>query len=281
MFFNEQGNPSESSIDRFKYPIHVVTLFLLLCTPLLLISCSDNPASTDNNDDNKVNREVAWEQTLESNANNWLTDEVSGPTGWCGDIVHHTSNNGPYEASNGSGYAIAEHGACNDYWQENGFPSSGPYAFYGKRFDQWPSGGFAQSLDIFLNPAWAAGPEGSVFTFSNAFRLLDGEYPNNLRYVYIPVTKKNGKMRVAGNEISGRGWYNFHVDFTDNEGNLQVQFTLRRDGNQLFTEELTETAISEEKTSSFEANNIGNGYAWFVAINPNLRIPFDEQERLE
>ena len=40
---------------------------------------------------------------------------------------------------------------------------------------------------------------------------------------------------------------------------------------------MTTTGFSEEDISSFEATNVGNGYAWFVSISEGLGVAIDEQ----
>lgn len=258
-------------------------LFCLIAIPLLIIGCKDDPTSTPDPEpepkpEPEPERVLAWEATLNNKATNWITDKTSGPKGWCGDITHYNTN-GPVSPASGSGYAVAEHGACNDFWQGQDVPSSGPYAFFGNLSDSWPENGFEQQLDIYLDPSWSAGPNGSVFTYANSFRLLDGEYPNNLRYVFIPVTKKDGNLQVMGNNITEKGWYSFRFVFSKKDGNLGVTFKLLDDDQAVFSSEIGKTSQSGEQISSFEATNIGNGYGWFVAINPDLGIPVDEQQK--
>lgn len=249
-----------------------ISAFALLI-PFLFVACENDSATSS-----EPERELVWEDKLNDNANNWITDETSGPEGWCGDITHHNDNNGPVSASSGSGYAVAEHGACNNYWQEQDVPSSGPYAFFGELASQWPSNGFTQELDIYLDPSWSAGPSGSVFIYVNSFRLLDGEYPNNLRYLFIPVTKQDGNLQVMGNNISEKGWYTFRFIFSNKDENLGVTFELIDGDQKILSSEIDQTSQSEEQISSFEATNTGNGYGWFLAINPDLGLPVDEQQ---
>lgn len=260
---------------------HLIPIFALtIAFGLALAGCDLLNAGDD--DTGEPTLETVFEQTFDDGTSGWLTDETSGPEGWCGDITHVSAGTGSVSPSAGSGYAVAEHGACNDYYVDNGFPSSGPYGPFGEYSDEWPSGGFAGALDIYLDPNWSAGPDGSVFTYAISIRLLDGEYPANLRYFFVPVTKQNGNLLVAGHEVTDAGWYTFrHVFSSDENGNLAVDFELVRDDQVLFTQAISSTSQSGEETSSFTASNVGNGYAWFVAIRPGLRLPIDEQKLLQ
>ena len=104
-----------------------------------------------------------------------------------------------------------------------------------------------------------------------------GEYAENVRYLMFPVAKEDGELTVAGNPVSEAGWYTFRQRFMDEGGNLAVDFQLVRDGEALFTQDVTTTGLSEEELSSFEATNVGNGYAWFVSISEGLGVAIDEQ----
>lgn len=226
--------------------------------------------------------ETIWEETFESGTGNWTTDETSGSMGWCGDIAQVSSGGGSVSPSNGSGYATAAHGACNDFWVDQGFPSSGPFGPFGEYNDEVgfeSDTGFMKELDVYLDPSWAA-PDTSLFTYAISFDLLDTEYPNNFRYFFVPVVKPNEAVRVAGEEISAAGWYTFRHRLTSDDGSLAAEFELLRNGEVLVSQDLTATSQSGTDVSSFEVSNVGTGYAWFVAVRPGLQVPIDEQKLL-
>lgn len=224
---------------------------------------------------------TAWEQDFDASTEGWLGAETTGASGWCGEIGHIDVEGGPVAPSDGSGYAVVEQGACNAYWQEQGFASSAPYGPFGAYFDAWPTGGFAGDLDVYLDPDWSASSDGALFTYAASIRLLDREYPENFRYFYVPVTKDGGRLLVAGRAVTEAGWYTFRHRFSSEDGALAVDFALLRGGQVLFTQPVTSTAVSEEAPASFETSNVGNGYAWFVAIRPDLRLPIDEHRLLQ
>lgn len=234
-----------------------------------------------------------WYQGFEQNTEGWITDEISGPSGWCGDVAQQGSDDGPVEPSLGSGYAVVEHGACNDYWSENGFADgSGPYAPVA--YTDGPTGDHMIAVDIYLDPRMSGG---TTFLVSASVRLLDQESP--YRYFFVPVTKKGRGLFVAGRQVPEPGWYTFRFRFTDDAaGNLSAKFQLvegfraLRQGlseegdvfgtlprrQVLFTKQLTKTALTGEKTSSFSVSNVGNGYLWFVSIAEGLKLPIDQHQ---
>lgn len=220
----------------------------------------------------------AFHEGFEQSIGGWITDDTSGEAGWCGDIEHFATGSGPVSPSAGSGYAVVRHGPCNDYWTENGFPNgSGSYRPFGEFSESWPERGFTTELDIYLDPAWESG---ASFSYASALLLLDGTYPDNVRYLIFPVAKENGELTVAGNAVSEAGWYTFRQRFMNESGQLAVDFELVRDGESLFTQDVTTTGFSEEEVSSFAATNVGTGYAWFVSISEGLGVPIDEQRLL-
>jgi hypothetical protein len=218
---------------------------------------------------------AAWQQGFEENTDGWITDETPEAEGWCGDIERFESGGGPVEPSVGNAYAVVTHGACNDYWTENGFPEgSGPYAPFGEYSESWPSDGFTTELDIYLDPGWEAG---TSFTYAISVRLLDvTPLPDSFRYLTLPVTKEEGELLVGGNVVSEAGWYTFRHRFMDDGGQLAGEFQLVRGDETLFTQELTTTGFSEEEISSYETSNVGTGYVWFVSLSEGLNLPIDE-----
>lgn len=218
----------------------------------------------------------SWHQGFNHGTAGWIDSDPSGPAGWCGTIDDADRRDGNLVPSAGRGYALVTHGACNAYWAEHGFPNgSGPYSPGAGYSTVFPDGGFVMELDIYLDPAWTAA---EPFTYSVSMSLLDQEYPDNFRYFMVPLTIEGGTLSVAGHPVREAGWYTFRHRFSEEAGKLAVDFELARHGRALFTVPVTETAFSAEPTASFDASNVGNGYVWFVAIAPGLRLAIDEHQ---
>lgn len=225
-------------------------------------------------------RQIMFEQTFDSSTDGWITDETSGPTGWCGDIAHASAKEGAVEPSGGSGYALAALGKCNEFYQENGFPASGPFGPFGEYNDEvgfQGEKGFVKELDVYLDPSTPA-PDTSVFTYVVSFDLLDTEFPDNFRYHVVPVVKPDQWFIVAGEQIKVEGWYTFRHRFTSDNGSLSIDFELLRDGEVVASQNVSKTTFSRQDMSSFETSNVGTGYAWFFAIKPGYDLPIDEHK---
>lgn len=259
----------------------------------------------------------------------WITKEDPGPLGWCGSIerISRTSsvpgrggspgpvargNPGPVLPSVGGGYALVEHGRCNDFFAfGDGFSfdgaTSAPATLTPELLSTtYPPSGFVQQLDVYLDPAYPAGVDGPDYdtsegTVEGLVQTLDGgiaaavdgvvlHYANSLcvlaeggcttfdfRYFDIAVTKDGGVLEVAGHPVTEAGWYTFrHVFGSDAAGNLTVEFQLRRKGRTLFTEPVESTFLTGEATSDFAVDDLGSGYIWFVSIADGLELPIDE-----
>jgi len=215
----------------------------------------------------------AWQQGFEHDTDGWITDDVPGAVGWCGDITRYDRGSGPVAPSVGHGYAVVANGACNEYWMNNGWPVSGPYAPFGGDYSEsWPQSGFVTELDIYLDPNWM---DGTGFNYYVGMRVLD---ENSFRYFVIPTVAENGALLVAGNEINQAGWYTFRVRFRDEGGQLAVDFELAQKGRVVFAQPMTTTAFYGATTSSFKVSNIGTGYSWFDAISDGLQLPIDQHK---
>lgn len=254
-----------------------VLLTIAVAFGLVLAGCDSGGSNME-----EPERETLFQQTFNANTDGWVTNEPSGSNGWCGDIAHVSADGGSVTPSNGSGYATVVHGACNEYWNENGFPNgSGPFGPFGEYNDEvgfdGNDNGFVQELDVYLDPNWAA-PDTTVFTYAATFDLLNVDPPDNFRYLFVPVTKPDETLLVGGEAINEAGWYTFRHRFTTENGSLAVDFELLRNGEVLATQSVTTTAFSGEDVSSFEVSNVGTGYAWFVVIRSGLQVPIDEQE---
>ena len=213
-----------------------------------------------------------WHQYFERDADWWLTDDVEGPMGRCGDITRYERGSGPVAPSAGHGYAVVENGGCNDYYLAQGFQESGPYAPHGGYSDSWPQSGWVVSLDIYLDPAWAPG---TGFDLYISMRMLDD---GSLRYFLVPATKAGGMLRVAGHEIDRAGWYTVRMRYAEENGHLDAKLELAQRGRVLFAQPMTSTVFTGEATSSFAVANVGTGYFWFDAISDGLALPIDQHK---
>jgi hypothetical protein len=212
----------------------------------------------------------AWQQGFEQDTSGWYGSSTRGPLGWCGEITRYERGAGPAIPSAGAGYAVVENGDCNEYWTDNGWAASAPYAPFGGYSDSWPQSGFVTELDIYLDPNWE---DGTAFTYSVSAHLLS---ENEFRYFLFPVAKESAGLQVSGHEVSEAGWYTFRVSFQDEGGQLAVDFELARHGQVLFAHPVAATAFTGEQTSSLAVSNVGTGYSWFVFLSEGLELPIDQ-----
>jgi hypothetical protein len=217
----------------------------------------------------------AYHEGFQHGTGIWITDETPGPGGWCGDIEQYTRGSGPVGPSKGNGYAVVAHGDCNDYWRPIFSEGSGPYAPFGGYSGRWPEGGFTTELDIYLDPDWASGTH---FTYAVSFDYLGDQAPSDppYRYLMVPVAVADGQLTVDGEPVNEAGWYTFRQRFMNEGGYLAVEFELTQKGDVLFTKAVDETSSTGEPIASFDVNDVGTGYSWFVAIAEGLRLPIDE-----
>ena len=211
-----------------------------------------------------------WYQGFETGTEGWVTDDVAGPAGWCGDIevVRDASM-----ASAGRSFAVVSFGSCNAFWQNNGFSASGPSGLGAGILMPFPRGGYVMELDIYLDPSWTAG---NGFTLAVSLYLLDRPFPQGFRYVMVPVTADGVGLHVAGRPVDDAGWYTFRYRVGSDGGQLALEFELADHGQTLFSMPLATTAFTGEDTDSFTASNVGSGYFWFAAIADGLDLPIDE-----
>lgn len=213
-----------------------------------------------------------WHQGFEQGTGSWLTDDVPGQNGWCGDIA---AVQDPSMASAGRSFATVSMGACNAFWQDNGWTASGPAGNGAGLLNPFPEGGYVMELDIYLDPSWTAE---SVFTLAISLYLLDRPFPYGFRYVMVPVTADEAGLYVAGHSVDDAGWYTFRYRVGSDAGQLALSFELADHGRALFSMSLTSTAYYGDNTSEYAVSNIGNGYFWFVAIADGLDLPIDEHQ---
>lgn len=207
-------------------------------------------------------------QSFEQDTAGWLDNDISGPGGWCGKVARYERGSGPVMPSKGHGYAIAEQGPCNEFWMNNGWPASGPYAPFAGNLEGWPASGFVAALDIYLDPAWTAG---SGFQYAFSVSLPDGTF----RYFPVTVAVDGGSVMVAGYPVTEAGWYTFRVIYgAAADGALTVDFELAQQGHVLFSQPVDSTLFTQESTSSFAANSVLPAYSWFE-ISDGLELPID------
>lgn len=260
-------------------PVLILGIFTLLAAA----ACDVAPVEPDTapgvtDADRDMTRSAAsfrtWRQGFDHGTGGWIDAATPGPGGWCGGIEAVVRGEGPVAPAAGRGYALVRFGDCNEYWAGNGFAAgSGPYSPGAGYATAWPEGGYVVELEIWLDPAWTA-PMPFLYTVS--FSVLDLAYPNDLRYLTVPVTAGSGGLEVAGHPVGEAGWYTFRHRFADDGGALSVTFELERHGRTLAAVPATSTAFTAEPVRSFEAANTGSGYVWFVSIAPGLDLPVDE-----
>jgi hypothetical protein len=198
----------------------------------------------------------AWHNDFEHGTDGWYHANTPGALAWGGTITPMDRHGSAVAPSTGAGYAVVEVGGCVPAWAI--FEPSGPYSPGAGYSTTFPSGGYVQELDVYLDPAWA---DGTGFTYVGSFALLDN---GELRYFFIPVTKSGGALMVGGLQVTEEGWYTFrHVFGSGDGGELMATFQVARRGRTLHEASLTTTAYTGEPTASFQTGNVGSGYIWF------------------
>lgn len=217
-----------------------------------------------------------WRQGFQHGTAGWITDDVEGPGGWCGDIEQIARGEGTVAPSAGRAHAIVREGACNEFFQGQGFLTSGPASAGQPLNDAFPVGGYVQELDIHLDPDWL---EGTGFGYVVSFQNLDFEIPLSFRYLMVPVMKQGGVLAVGGHAIAEPGWYTFQHRFYEDDGMLGVELRVLHGGDVLVTVPLsdTESMFAGETPASLHVDDTGSGYIWFAFITEGLDLPIDEQ----
>lgn len=271
-------------------------LSLVLVSGLVAVACDQTPTSTEAPPEADASGEVtgpltaatssstmtnseapfqAWQQGFERDTDGWVTKEDPGPFGWCGTIQRADRGTGDLSPSAGSGYAIVEHDVCNDFYQpffpDGSAPASADPDLFSTAF---PTGGYVNQVDVYLDPGWE---DGTGFGYAVSFQVLDENFPN-FRYFFLPVSKAEGTLSVAGHEVGEAGWYTFRHRFTEVDGDLSVAFELARHGETLFRQETGPTLLTGELASDFDASNTSNGYIWFVSISDGLGLAIDQNQ---
>ena len=269
-------------------------LFLVACSPILmnlLLSCQkeeftpkeesilDAELSSRANA-NTSNGFLAFHQGFNHNTAAWADQFVEGPLGWCGTIELHNRKSGSISPSAGNGYATVMMGECNTFWSEEAEEMDLPLFQYGAPATQdpklwsatWPSSGFVQDLDIYLDPDMFE--PGMAFIYSSSLKAQD-----EMAFIYfaVNVVKEGDELKVEGYPVGEEGWYGFKFLFNDDgEGNLQVGFELEDNAKTVYSTYLSSDLGGENPTAGYSVDNYGSGYVWFVAIAEGVELPIDE-----
>lgn len=263
-------------------------LTLAIAVGIVLTGCDSSGSAME-----EPKREIMFHQSFDSNTDGWVTGETSGQQGWCGDLAQHGTGSGPVSPSAGDGYAAATGAACNSYWQDQGFPRSGPFSPSGGFSSTWPENGFVNEIDIYLNPNW---PAGKGFGFSVSALDQDGNHLKSDRHsgyfiFHVSADSSTGDLLLSTSnqlaftppqnlesgehlEVPGAGWYTFRHTFRDDGGSLAVDLEVLRDGDVLF-ETTHSTSFDTAKTVG------GNEYAWLTFVTDGLQLPIDEHRLLQ
>lgn len=218
-----------------------------------------------------------WRQGFNHGTDGWVTDDVPGPAGWCGDIETVARGSDPIQPSAGAAHAVVREGDCNAFHQGRGFLSSGPAAGFMPLNRSFPTGGYVQELDVYLDPTW---PDGTAFGYVVSYQNLAYPIPLSFRYLELSVAKSGGALLVDGQEVDDAGWYTFRHRFHDDGGNLAVDFQLVRNGHVHAAASLSElpSLYFGEMPASLGVENTGSGYLWFSYISAGLDLAIDEQQ---
>lgn len=215
-----------------------------------------------------------WNQLFNHNTEGWIGNEVSGPEGWCGTIERVPRAEGEVSPPAGRAYAVVSEGPCNEFYQSVGFLTSGPFAPGAGFSTMWHPPGFVYELDIYLDPQWDID---TGFILAASFNQPALPFPEGFRYFFVPVfVTEDGVLTVNGeHEITAAGWYKFRYVFGSDGDQLTAEYQLHK-GGEIYSANLTTTALSGESISSFNVEDVGTGYLWFVTISDGLELPIDQ-----
>lgn len=229
-----------------------------------------------------------WHQGFQHDVDGWVGAETAGPLGWCGQVEHVDTRGGEDaspEPSAGTGYALISAGGCNDYWSAAGIPGGAPYAL-GRddtlpTSDGWPTAGYVESLDIYLDPAWSGRAAGALSLFypdtvlQLAATVFERDYEvgdvHTGPHWVAPVDVVPGEnaLSVLDHRIDEAGWYTFRFAFTALDGKVQTAFQLRSDDGQVLiaVEDMEPRALAGPVLVPFEepllTDEYAAGYLWF------------------
>lgn len=243
----------------------------------------------------------SWYQNFEGNVNGWIGADVAGGGGWCGTVERRSGAEASIDPAAGDGYAVAIGGPCNDFFQAQDLPPSGPFSYGAAYSTSFPSSGFAVEMDAYLDPQ-----QDLEFTYWTSFSKLDvrddpgpprdddpegdfGNWVGSLRYEAVPVDAGGGEILIGDEELTGgehrvdeAGWYTFRHAFSEaDDGSVNVEFELARDGEVVFsaTPDIAYTPAGAEgdtfPLSEIQAENVGTGYVW-LGLPGGAELPIDQ-----
>ena len=246
---------------------------------------------------------VNLHQGFEQDTSGWYDQTTPGPVGWCGDITRVGRDDATDIApSAGKAYATASLGACNGFWTASGVPFSAPYGpgpELAGAFNAWPRAGFVTDLDVYLDPAWSGNYYGN-FQFAGipanvivqyAATVFEADYmPGDIHtgphfFVDVEAIQGQSALSVAGHTVTEAGWFTFRFLFSDNDGNVQVDFELidRRGGTLARVENISPTNLlgpfRAPFTDPLETDSYATGWVWFFDIAYGLALPIDQHRQ--
>lgn len=284
-------------IYLFKKMRTVFNIFFILLLIVLTNSCEkEAPSEEFENDFNAVNLVgkantangfMAFHQGFNERVHPWVDLSVEGVLGWCGTIELQSRKSGEVNPSAGNGYATVMWGECNEFWQADpseipfkeeaglpafaeGAPATQDPALWSS---SWPSSGFVQDLDIYLDPEMFS--EGVAFTYSESIKALGGM---SFTYFGVNVVKSGGELYINDFMIPEEGWYTFSFVNDHIDGRLELDFELFKNNKMLYSVPL-ETSLFDMDlaTSEIEVEDYGSGYIWFAFLQEGVALPIDEQ----
>ena len=269
---------------------------LLACTLVLFASI---PAALADSRAPFVNLHQGFEQ----DASGWYDQTQPGPLGWCGSINRvdrdAAADIGP---SAGKAYATASMGLCNEFWTATGVPFSAPYGpgpELAGSFNPIPPAGYVTDLDVYLDPAWSgnyygnfqfAGVPANVLVQYAATIFEAGYMPGDIHtgphyFVDVEAVQGQSALSVAGHTVTEAGWYTFRFSFSDNAGDVRVDFELidRTGGTLAVVENISPTNLFGPFRTPFTdpvtTDGYSTGWVWFFDIAYGLALPIDQHRQ--
>ncbi len=226
-----------------------------------------------------------YSNTLKKNTKGWCTyaegcnGQVGSDYGTIDVVPQSFSNDGGYAAAvAGPGrqkaYARVS-GAGTDQDSISGCPSpgsencTGPYILYGGTgtYAVFPSSGFASSIKIYLDTAWAAANPGQVVDWDVSLNDNTGAFLRDFSFnlcttaddgggFYVSDANGAGGCSTGPTEITTSGWYNFEQQFYGIGGQIDVQYLVANSSSQTVFSNLDESGIAQGDAG-------GPNYGWF------------------
>lgn len=90
--------------------------------------------------------------------------------------------------------------------------------------------------------------------------------------------KTEGDLYINDYRIPEEGWYTFSFIFSDDEGNLNLDFQLLQNNQLVYSFPIENTLFEPTSpTESFNVHEFGSGYLWFAYLQEGVSLPIDEQ----